>query len=282
MRNLHLSQDGLDSVSISFFVLAGYQSRPFVMVWTEKNHLPDMIEMRVDKERCDGVFTKKSQLPVEFRASTYEMSIDDTTVSVGFSKAWIFLRGDGVEISPGDRLGEPIVSISSKSKLTTESTSEASAAAAAGIGVNTGTGVSLELTAAAKGAASIKETIVSEAEIETRTIVAKPNGKWLITSRSESDPLDASYLMGDSLCFISPAESANRNALEISVICNKRDIVVRSVSSKSGGLFGWKSGAPNKEKVFKALLLKCISNNTNAPPQSPALLVTEIKNYHED
>lgn len=253
------------------------------MVWSENNWIADIVEINLNKTQCQFSGNNTVPLNVDFRASTFEYTLDEFTVEIGFKRVWIHLQCDGVEIVSGARFGEPLKNIGELVREDTEKTTNKSAMASvkSDLSVSSKTGVGAGISAAGEGkiqkSVSRRETTSNE-RVKTG-VVAKPNGKWMV-DEGNNEPLVGTYLMGDTICSVKPKKDSNRHYYKLVLTTTKKDLWYKVLDSPKKSFLKMNLASnPNRERIFK-LLLSGISEFDNTKleeaTKSKLLRVSEI------
>lgn len=243
-----------------------------------------MIDFRIDAENVDSEIREATDLAVELRISTDDLPIDGYVVTVGFQRVWLAVECDGVEIAPGNRLGEPLKSGGVTSKETTELTSEVSKKGSLGGELSASpAGVTAGITASASVSgsnATLKKSIL-EMETQKNFVVARPNNKWEINSLSGA-ALSGTYLsQSDKLCSLRPKLASNRRTVGITLSAMKKDLLFE-ITDDNGVKASFFQGKRNinKERVFKALLGKSMET-TFAQENLGKITLSFITNFDD-
>lgn len=256
------------------------------MAWEITNNWIDIVDLRVDDSVTNSSFEVETEFRVELYADNYELNLEERRVLVGFSRITLQIVCHGTEIAMGERYGDNTPENSINTKTTLQGNTELGGKIAGGVNLDPATVLSgMPIKFSASGEASSTASLSTETvkNVSNRHVTAKPNGKWEISSLERRGPLSAKFLTTEHvLCRIKPKANSNRTGVQAHVYAHKHDLVVTSDDEKKSLLSLTNSENRNKEKIFKILLGKAMTNEREGLDRKNYVQLSSISSLSSD
>lgn len=228
---------------------------------TTRNHVTELCELVVRVEPSQGTAGELS-CNVELRLASGDIDLGGEVCEVSISRLTVALDLEGLTAVPGSRYGEPRrPSVVEQERVTTQKNDASrSFKAAAGATLDMA-GPSLGASASGEVRAEVhKETVLkSEDRFVHNTVAALPNLRWEVREVDDRR-LQGTYLEGDCLLRLTPAERANRSAVVARTTVKQRDVSIDQVVASAVSFEFFKKMSNTKRKLMELFIKKSLDS----------------------